>query len=176
MYNGFRESSTIARLAAMAILACGSNPSLAAVPSADVSGLPLSFEPNVGQGAPDAQFLAHGQAYAIALTEQGAELSLGKARAGKSADDLHLRVQGASAARKPMPEQPLPGRVNFLIGNDPSKWHTDIATYGEVRYAEVYPGIDLVYYGPQGKLEYDFAVAPGADPRKVGLRFDGAQQ
>jgi Big-like domain-containing protein/beta-propeller repeat-containing protein len=176
MYSGFKESSTIAQLAAIAILAYGSSPSLAAVPSADISGLPLSFEPNVGQGAPDAQFLAHGRAYAIALTELGAELSLGKARAGGAADDLYLRVQGASAARKPMPEQPLPGRVNFLIGNDPSKWHTGIATYGKVRYAEVYPGIDLVYYGIQGKLEYDFAVAPGADPRKIGLRFDGAEQ
>ena len=98
MYSGFKESSTIARLAAIAILACGSNPSLAAMPSADVSGLPLSFEPNVGQAAPDAQFLAHGQAYAIALTEQGAELILGKARAGSPKDDLHLRVQGAGTA------------------------------------------------------------------------------
>jgi len=176
MYSGFKKSSTLAQLAAMAIFACASGPSLAAVPTAAVSGLPLSFEPNVGQGTPDAQFLAHGQAYAIALTKQGAELSLGNARAGQSADELRLRVQGASAARKPMPEQPLPGRVNFLIGNDPSKWHTGIATYGKVRYAEVYPGIDLVYYGTQGKLEYDFAVAPGADPHKIGLRFDGAQQ
>ncbi len=173
MHSGFNGLSTIAQLAAMALLA---TPSPSAVPSAPVSGLPLSFEPNVGQGAPDTQFLVHGQAYAIALTEQGAELSLGKAHAGKSADDLYLRVQGARAALKPVPEQPLPGRVNFLIGNDPSKWHTDIATYGKVRYAGVYPGIDLVYYGTQGKLEYDFAVAPGADPHKIGLRFDGAQQ
>ncbi len=176
MYSGFRELSTIAPFAAMAMLAWGPNPSPAAVSTAEVSGLPLSFEPNVGQGAPDAQFLAHGQAYAIALTEQGAQLSLGTARAGRSADDIHLRVQGASSELKPMPEQPLPGRVNFLIGNDPSKWHTGIATYGKVRYAGVYPGIDLVYYGTQGKLEYDFAVAPGADPRRIGLRFDGARQ
>jgi hypothetical protein len=174
MYSGLKKSSTIAQLAAIAILACGSNPSPAAVPSADVSGLPLSFEPNVGQAAADAQFLAHGAAYAIALTEQGAKLSLGNAGAGKSPDEIQLRVQRSRTAAKPTPEEALPGRVNFLIGNDPSKWHTDVHTYAKVRYAGVYPGIDLVYYGMQGKLEYDFAVAPNADPKAIGLQFEGA--
>src|ERR1700690_3555219 len=98
MYSGFKKFSTLAQLAALAILACGSSVGLAApsvTPRAALSGLPLSFEPNVGQGAPDTQFLAHGQAYAIALTEQGAKLSLGNAGAGKSPDEIQLRVQRA---------------------------------------------------------------------------------
>jgi hypothetical protein len=178
MYSGFKKSSTLAQLAAMAILACGSSAGLAApsvTPRAALSGLPLSFEPNIGQAAADAQFVAHGAAYAIALTEQGAKLSLGNAAAGKSPDEIQLRVQGVRTTAKPAPEEALPGRVNFLIGNDPSKWHTDVHTYGRVRYAGVYPGIDLVYYGTQGKLEYDFAVAPNADPKAIGLRFEGAE-
>src|ERR1700733_8242246 len=178
MYSGFKQSSTLAQFAAMAILACGSSVGLAAPsvsPRAALSGLPLSFEPNIGQAAADAQFVAHGAAYAIALTEQGAKLSLGNAAGGKSPDEIQLRVRGARTTAKPTPEEVLPGRVNFLIGNDPSKWHTDVHTYGKVRYTGVYPGIDLVYYGTQGKLEYDFAVAPNADPKAIGLRFEGAE-
>ena len=184
MYNAFKEfvTRTVATGAtatsALVLLACGSSVSPGAPsvsPRAALSGLPLSFEPNIGQAAADAQFVAHGAAYAIALTEQGAKLSLGNAGAGKSPDEIQLRVQGARTTTKPTPEEALPGRVNFLIGNDPSKWHTDVHTYGKVRYAGVYPGIDLVYYGTQGKLEYDFAVAPNADPQAIGLRFKGAK-
>jgi hypothetical protein len=177
MYSGFKKYSKLAQLAAMAILACGSSVSTAAAsvtPRAALAGLPLSFEPNVGQAAADAQFVAHGAAYAIALTEQGAKLSLGNAGSGKSPNEIQLRVRGARGAAKPTAEEALPGRVNFLIGNDPSKWHTNVHTYGKVRYTAVYPGIDLVYYGTQGKLEYDFAVAPNADPKVIGLRFEGA--
>jgi hypothetical protein len=86
-----------------------------------------------------------------------------------------LRVHGANHTAIPVAEDPLPGRVNYFIGNDPSQWHTNIATYSKVRYAGVYPGIDLIYYGTQGKLEYDFAVAPGAAPQTIGLNFEGAR-
>ena len=146
-------------------------------PGASISGLPLNFEPNVGQARSATQYLAHGQGYAIALTDQGAELSLGRSSAaGKSADMIRLRVQGARDAIKPTAEQSLPGRVNYYIGNDRSKWLSNVATYGKVRYGGVYPGVDLVYYGTQGKLEYDFAVAPGANPKNIALRFDGARR
>ena len=67
----------------------------------------------------------------------------------------------------------LPGKTNYFIGNNPGKWRTNIANYAEVRYAGVYPGVDLVYYGHQGQLEYDFAVAPGADPKAIRLALDG---
>ena len=87
-----------------------------------------------------------------------------------------LRMQLAGA--QPSPEvtglDELPGRVNYFIGNDPRQWRTDIPTYAKVRYREVYPGIDLIYYGKGKQLEYDFIVAPGADTKAIRLAFDGA--
>ena len=70
----------------------------------------------------------------------------------------------------------LAGKVNYLIGDEPEKWRTDIPTYAKVQYQNVYPGVDLVYYGNQRQLEYDFVVAPGADPRAINLRFEGADR
>ena len=65
---------------------------------------------------------------------------------------------------------------NYLLGNDPSQWHTSVPNYGGVKYQGVYPGIDLVYYGNQRQLEYDFVVSPGADPRRIRLGFQGADK
>src|SRR6185503_15072770 len=70
----------------------------------------------------------------------------------------------------------LPGKVNYFIGNDSSKWRTGIATYARAFFKHVYPGVDLVYYGNQRELEYDLKVAPGANPRAVRLAFEGARQ
>ncbi len=150
---------------------------------AALAALPLNFEENFGQaGSADVQYLAHGRDYGIALTQQGALLTLGSGqRRGKDGHALapaRLRVllQGAQASPAPRAEQALAGRVNYLVGNDPSKWRTDVATYGKVRYAAVYRGVDLVYYGNQGRLEYDFEVAPGANPAAIGVRMEGAQR
>jgi hypothetical protein len=141
-----------------------------------ITGLPLNFERNLGQAPSAVQFLAHGPGYAIGITEEGAALSLGRgARASQSPQLVRLRVHGASHASTPTAEDPLPGRVNYFIGNDPSQWHTNIATYSKVRYRAVYPGVDLIYYGTQGRLEYDFAVAPGAAPGIIALNFEGAR-
>jgi hypothetical protein len=68
----------------------------------------------------------------------------------------------------------LPGTSNYMIGNDPSQWHTNIANYGQVAYQGVYPGVNLVYYGNQQQLEYDFVVAPGADPGSIRFAIQGA--
>lgn len=65
-------------------------------------------------------------------------------------------------------QEPLPGKSNYFVGNDPEKWHADVPTYAKVHYKEVYPGIDLLYYGNQRQLEYDFIVTPGADPKTFG--------
>jgi len=70
----------------------------------------------------------------------------------------------------------LPGKSNYLIGNDPAKWHRDIPQFSRVRYQGVYPGVDVVYYGNQGQLEYDFEVAPGADPAQIALHFQGPEK
>ena len=65
----------------------------------------------------------------------------------------------------------LVAKVNYFVGSDPKDWHTGIPTFAKVSYADVYPGVDLIYYGNQGKLEYDFVVAPGADPKVIKLRI-----
>ena len=75
-----------------------------------------------------------------------------------------------------MGQQELPGTVNYFLGNDPAEWHTNIPTYAQVQYHDVYPGIDLVYYGDRQQLEYDFVVAAGADPVAIALRFEGADR
>ncbi len=86
---------------------------------------------------------------------------------------LRMRLAGADAAAKVSGLEQLPGKVNYFRGNDPKKWRTNVPTYAKVKYAKVYPGIDLVYYGDHRHLEYDFVVAPDADPRSIVIAFDG---
>ena len=77
---------------------------------------------------------------------------------------------------EPTGEEQLPGRVNYFFGSDPAKWHADIPTYAKVRYTGIYPGIDLIFHGsssPDGKLEFDFVIAPHAAPRAIRLQFSG---
>jgi len=73
-------------------------------------------------------------------------------------------------------QEKLPGKVNYLKGKDPSQWRTGVPTYAKVKYEAVYPGVDLVYYGNQRQLEYDFVLAPGADPDALTLSFEGADR
>ena len=87
-----------------------------------------------------------------------------------------MTFEGANPQAEMVGLDKLPGIVNYFIGDDPSKWRTNIPTYQKVAYKNVYPGIDLVYYGNQGQLEYDLIVAPGADPTQITLAFDGAEQ
>src|SRR6267142_2590230 len=70
---------------------------------------------------------------------------------------------------------PLPGSANYFIGSEPNAWHTGIRAYGRVRYREIYSGIDLVYYGSEGQLEFDLIVRPGASPHSIRLHFEGAE-
>jgi hypothetical protein len=90
---------------------------------------------------------------------------------------VRLRLVGANPKAEVSGADELPGKANYFIGNDPKKWRTNVPTYAKVRYENVYPGIDLVYYGNQGgQLEYDFVVAPGADPGAISLAVDAGQQ
>jgi hypothetical protein len=72
-------------------------------------------------------------------------------------------------------ESALPGKVNYLTGRDSSRWHTNVPTFARVRYKSAWPGIDAAFYGNQGRLEYDFDVAPHADPTQIGLSISGAR-
>jgi hypothetical protein len=89
---------------------------------------------------------------------------------------VRMQVLGGNPAPQVVGLDPLPGKVNYFLGNDPRQWHTNISTYAKVEYRDVYPGIDLDYYGRQGQMEYDFVVAPGADPGAIHLGFSGADQ
>jgi Beta-propeller repeat len=91
----------------------------------------------------------------------------------QQSSSLQMKLVGANANAQVEGVDQLPGKTNYFIGNEPAKWWTNIPTYSKVRYKEVYPGIDLVYYGNQGKLEYDWVVAPGADPGRIVMRFEG---
>jgi uncharacterized repeat protein (TIGR01451 family) len=158
-----------------------SNSSLKSKPGARaiLGQLPIIFEPNQGQADPRAKFLARGPGYSLFLKTSGAVLAMQTAHAsgpGSSEQFVNMTLVGANPAAALTGADPLPGKSNYLIGNDPHKWHSDIPQFGGVRYAGVYPGIDLIFYGNQGRLEYDFRVAPGADPSQAELQFDGASK
>jgi hypothetical protein len=89
---------------------------------------------------------------------------------------VRMKLEGANPSPAIDGIEKLPGIVNYFLGNDSAKWRTKIPTYAKVQYKEAYPGIDVAYYGNQGKLEYDFIVAPGADPSRIKLAFDGASE
>ena len=136
--------------------------------------MPLVFETNQGQTDARVKFLARGSGYGLFLTADEAMLKI-----QSSADDafaISMALDGASENVAVVGTDQLPGKSNYFIGNDPKKWHRDVPQFARVRYQNVYPGIDLVYYGNQGRLEYDFEVAPGVDPKQVNLRFRGSDQ
>jgi hypothetical protein len=87
---------------------------------------------------------------------------------------IRMQLVGANAAPAMAGVEELPGKVNYLIGNDPSKWQTHVALYSQARTEQVYPGVDLLFHGDERQLEYDFVVAPGADPSKIAFRISGA--
>ncbi|HEX8456816.1 MAG TPA: SBBP repeat-containing protein, partial [Pyrinomonadaceae bacterium] len=170
------------------------------------SKLPLSFEANRGQTDKRVNFLARGQGYSLFLTPTEAVLALKKpigtsadgaasvtfeesdAKGVRlkglmsppsrqvSETSLRLKLSGANSAPQVAGVEELPGTTNYFIGNDARKWTKNVESYAKVKYKDVYPGIDVVYYGNQRQLEYDFVVAPGSDPSNIRLDFVGADQ
>jgi uncharacterized repeat protein (TIGR01451 family) len=142
--------------------------------------LPLIFEPNQGQTPLQVKFLAHGAGYGLFLTGDGLVLSVPHSGSATHSairtDVIRMVLEGVNKSAAASGSDELPGRSNYFIGNDPAKWHRDIPQFARVSYQKVYPGVDLVYYGNQGRLEYDFSVAPGADPRQIALQFEASQK
>jgi hypothetical protein len=159
--------------------------------------LALSFIENQGQTAQEVRYVSHGSRYDLFLTPQEAVVTLRQTKhydmsprhraqtlkqmradrraAPGTTTALRMQFEGANSAPQVAGAEKLPGIVNYYIGNDPKKWHRNVPTFAEVKYAQVYPGVDLVFYGNQGKLEYDFVVAPGADPNAIRLHLVGAR-
>jgi hypothetical protein len=194
-----RETWSIVAMAAFAVLGIPgqmlldavSRPSRAAPPGLDTTtvrrvyaALPLAFEANQGQVGPDAGFVARGSGYAFRVGARGASLGFTPgARRGRSEqrpaataptlEVMRIELIGADA-RAPVRLGAPTGTTGSFLGSDTSHWRTAVPDYSRVEYQGVYPGIDLVYHGLQGSLEYDFVVAPGADPQQIRLRVDGA--
>ena len=164
--------------------------------------LPLTFEQNVGQTDASVHFFTRGPGYGLYLTATEAVMVLNVA--GSESDRMSMsdatfgdpvarvpgygpepssppaviRMQfvGANATPTITGRDQQPGKINYFLGNDPAKWHTNISTFGRVEYDEVYPGIDLVYYGNQQQVEYDFVVSPGTNPNTIRLNISGAER
>jgi len=146
--------------------------------------LPLTFESNRGQAAPQVNFISRGPGYRACLTSNGMVLSLRAGQVNASSTNhkpsnvkrasIQFQLIGSAPNPQVVGENQQPGVVNYFIGNNPNRWHRNVPTYGQIRYKNVYPGIDLIYYGSHQQLEYDFAVAPKADPRQIKFTITGA--
>ena len=163
--------------------------------SAQLMKLPLRFEVNDGQAPDPIQFVSRGPGYGLYLEPTQATFGLNtpvkpdkeekqnpihnvafeKTPSKYKSSVIRMRPVGGNPNALMSGEGKLITKSNYFIGNDPEKWHTNITNYGRVRYSEVYPGIDLLYYGNPQRLEYDFVVQPGADPGRIVLEFDGAK-
>lgn len=153
-----------------------------------LSVLPLSFEQNVGQANPGVRFLARGRGYSLLLAPTEAVVALatdlGRSNAatlrserdGSSLAVIRLQFAGANESVAVQGMDRLPGESNYFIGNDPTKWRRGVPTFGKVKYSELCPGIDLVFYGNQNELESDFVIAPRADPSALRLHIQGAER
>jgi hypothetical protein len=160
-------------------------------PVPDYGRLPLRFEPNVGQAPASIKFLARGNGYNLALLQDGLILNI------RSHGVATLADPGIQSHRAPAPrtwrqlslipihaqinprlyaEQRRESVSNYFLGNDPAQWRRSIPNYAVVRYGQIYPGIDWVIYGNPWQLEYDFVIAPGADPRQIRLKIGGANR
>src|SRR6266849_713130 len=169
-----------------------SGESRAKVAAASYGKLPLRFEANQGQADLRVKFLSRGSGYTLFLTSTEAVLALQKpsltiaaiqryvgntpGNRRTSSAVLRMKIGGANRIARIEGLESLPGKSSYFIGNDPAKWRTNVPTYAKVRYEGVYPGVDLVYYGNQGRLEYDFVIAPGTNPRTIRLVIVGAER
>jgi hypothetical protein len=136
------------------------------------SHLPLSFEANRGQADGRVKFISRSSAYTLLLNS---DESVFASRSTKPSSALHVKLVGANPAATISGVDELPGKSNYFIGNDRSKWLTGVPNYSRVKYRDAYPGVDLVYYGNQKQLEYDFVLAPGSDPHVIALDMNQGQ-
>jgi hypothetical protein len=166
-------------------------------PVAAYSKLPLSFEANRGQTDPRVRFISPGDGYALFLTGNEAVLALSKPSAvsGQPAHQrnhrfasrierpaapasavLRMRLAGTNSKAEVTGLEELSGKSHYFLGNDPKKWRINVPNYARVKCESVYPGVDLIYYGNQRELEFDFVVGPGADPGVISFDIHGAEK
>jgi len=141
--------------------------------------LPYSFVENRGQAHEDVRYLARDRAYALFLTPREAVFRLhgnrSRVEERQAESVLRLSLVGSRPDVEVTGESELAGRIHYLLGNDPAGWRTNVPTFGRVRYSDVYSGVDLLYYGADSRLEFDFVVAPGADTDVIRFRLNGPE-
>ena len=149
--------------------------------------MPLYFERNLGQSDPSVRYLSHSSRSSLFLTDDSAVITMvaGTVQKGTAIQSrttakdklvesaVRIRLVGANQHPRFEALEPLPGRVNYLIGKDPSKYQRNVPIFGKVKMKNVYPGVDLVYYGTPQALEYDLIAAPGADTSKLKFAVEG---
>lgn len=164
------------------------------------AALPMMFEANSGQTDPRVKFLSRAPGYTLFLTDQEAVLSLpvvsaapapaqarqhsrgspdalpDKSEAPRLSRTVHLKFAGSNTPTAITGRDQLPGKSNYFIGNDPKQWHTNVSNYSAVEYRGIYSGVDAVFHGDNRRLEFDFDVAPGADPKSIALEVEGARR
>jgi len=149
----------------------------------------LSFLKDETSGDPRVRYVAGGAGFGLSFTDEGAELEFRQnrpgAEIGKSLRTATFRMglMGQDESKvsdggrvRVIGEEELEGKVNYLRGSDPAQWRTNLSTYARVRYRQVYPGVDLVFYGREGQLEYDFCVSPAGDAGRIRMQFPGAKE
>lgn len=154
---------------------------------------PLIFESNQGQYPAPAQFVARGAAYCLTLSPTELRVTLQRVlptAANQTAADaitprsevrveyraLAIELIGANPSARLIGDEMAALRANYFLGNDPAGWRVNVPAYQRLRATDIYPGINLVHYGNQQELEYDFEVAPGVDANQIALRFVGADR
>lgn len=153
--------------------------------------LPARFEPNVGQAGDGVAYTLKTRRYVAALTSGAIRFGLSAGRKAEDAgpDDgsavpetteskgatISMSFIGANPSPSIEEAEPQEGISNYLLGDDPAKWRTNVAGYSKVYYRDLWPGIDMVIYNENGQARYDFVVAPGADPDRIAFRFEGAE-
>ena len=174
--------------------------------SKSYAALPLAFEANQGQADADVKYIARGKGYRLYLTRSEAVMTLHRGRldsevermmqdrrlgaAGtkrmlqqrrqrknqNSSAVLRMHMLGAKSQVNLAASAPQSGKVNYFIGKDPSKWHSNVPLFGRVEYCQIYPGVDLAFHGSGSQLEFDYLVSPGGSAKQIALSFEGAEK
>jgi len=142
----------------------------------DVAEFPLSFIVNAGQADSDVRFMIRAGTHTVFFTPEEIVFAASEQTQGEDARNsvVRLRFDGANTNVEVRGTQPLAGVANFFLGNNPDNWRSNVPTYATITYPDLYPGIDLVYSGKQGRLKSEFVVAAGADPAAIVMEFGGS--
>ena len=159
---------TAPTLGLAALFVLSSSQTQGAAPKTPVPPGDIRFERNAGQVGPAFDFVARSRR-AVAL------ISAGRVLMGTGTASVEMSLRGSNLTAEATPESPLPLRTSYFLGSDPDRWYAGAENYERVRYREVYPGVDVVYYARDDQLEYDFVVAPGVSPSVIRLEFSGAE-